>query len=58
MLAWKGFFYSKVDAGGTAISGTVENMRAIGKSCLILVLYIVGFVSTAIYAFNKKDILS
>jgi ABC-2 type transport system permease protein len=58
MLAWKGFFYCKVDAGGTAISGTVENIRAITKSCMILVLYIVGFVSVAIYAFNKKDILS
>ena len=33
MLAWKGFFYCKVDAGGTAISGTVENIHAIGKSC-------------------------
>jgi ABC-2 type transport system permease protein len=58
MLAWKGFFYSKVDAGGTAISGTVENIPAILKSCGVLILYIVGFVSTAIYVFNKKDILS
>ena len=57
MLAWKGFFYCKVDAGGTAIPGTMENIRAIGKSSLILVLYIIGFVSTAIYVFNKKDIL-
>ena len=58
MLAWKGFFYSKVDAGGTAIPGTVENIRAIGRSCGILVIYIAGFVSSAIYVFNKKDILS
>jgi ABC-2 type transport system permease protein len=58
MLAWKGFFYSKVNAGGSAIPGTIENLRAIGKSAMILVLYIVGFVSTAIVVFNKKDILS
>ena len=58
MLAWKGFFYSKVNASGSAIPGTIENLRAIGKSALILVLYIVGFVSTAIVVFNRKDILS
>jgi ABC-2 type transport system permease protein len=58
MLAWKGFFYSKVDAGGTAIPGTIENIRAIGKSSLVLLLYIVGFVSGAVFVFNKKDILS
>ena len=58
MLAWKGFFYSKVDAAGTAIPGTIENIRAITKSSAILLLYIVGFVSTAIFVFNKKDILS
>jgi ABC-2 type transport system permease protein len=58
MLAWKGFFYSKVSAGGSAIPGTIENLRAIGKSATILLLYIVGFVSTAIVVFNRKDILS
>jgi ABC-2 type transport system permease protein len=58
MLAWKGFFYSKIDAGGTAIPGTIENIRAIGKSSLVLVLYIVGFVSAAVFVFNRKDILS
>jgi ABC-2 type transport system permease protein len=58
MLAWKGFFYCKVDAGGSAVPGTIENLRAIAKSAMILVLYIVGFVSTAIVVFNRKDILS
>src|SRR6195952_2903365 len=53
MLAWKGFFYSKVDSGGSSIPGTIENIRAIGKSSMILVLYVVGFVSAAIYVFNK-----
>jgi len=58
MLAWKGFFYCKTDSGGTAIPGTVENIRAISKSAGVLVLYIIGFVSSAIFVFNKKDILS
>ncbi len=58
MLAWKGFFYSKIDAGGSSVPGTIENIRAIGKSALVLVLYITGFVSAAIVVFNRKDILS
>jgi ABC-2 type transport system permease protein len=58
MLAWKGFFYCKTDAGGSSLPGTIENIRAIGKSGLVLVLYIIGFVSAAVYSFNKRDILS
>jgi ABC-2 type transport system permease protein len=58
MLAWKGFFYTKVDAGGSSLPGTIENIRAIGKSSAILIAYIFGFVSAAILVFNKKDILS
>ena len=58
MLAWKGFFYTKVDATGSAIPGTIENLRAIGKSFAVLILYIAGFVSSAIFIFNRKDILS
>lgn len=58
MLAWKGFFYSKMNEGGSSVPGTIENIRAIGKSALILILYIGGFVSAAIFVFNKKDILS
>ena len=58
MLAWKGFFYTKIDAAGSSIPGTIENLRAIAKSSGILILYIGGFVSAAILVFNKKDILS
>lgn len=58
MLAWKGFFYSKINVGGSSVPGTIENIRAIGKSALILILYITGFVSAAIFVFNRKDILS
>jgi len=58
MLAWKGFFYSKSDGEGSAITGSVENLPAILRSLGILLGYIVVFVSTAIVAFKKKDILS
>jgi len=58
MLAWKGFFYSRVNPDGTAVAGSIENLRAIGKSSLVLILYITGFLSAAMYIFNRKDILS
>ena len=58
MLAWKGFFYCKTNTGGTAVPGTIENIGAIAKSGGVLILYIIGFVSSAIFVFNKKDILS
>jgi ABC-2 type transport system permease protein len=58
MLAWKGFFYLKVDAEGTSIPGTIENLGAVLKSMGILLAYIFLFVSSAIVVFNKKDILS
>ena len=46
MLNWKGFFEDPVD------------YREVLKSALILSLHIVFFVSLAIVAFQKKDILS
>jgi ABC-2 type transport system permease protein len=58
MLAWKGFFYSRSDGQGAAIPGTIENLPAILRSLGVLLAYIVAFVTTAIVAFNKKDILS
>ena len=58
MLAWKGFFYSRSDGQGSAIPGSVENFPAILRSLGILLGYIVVFVTTAIVAFKKKDILS
>jgi ABC-2 type transport system permease protein len=58
MLAWKGFFYSKANSDGQAIRGSIENLPAILKSLGILLSYIVLFVSSAIIAFRKKDILS
>ena len=58
MLAWKGFFYSKSDAEGQAIRGSIENLPAIMRSLSILLGYITLFVGSAIVIFNRKDILS
>ncbi|HEV7330343.1 MAG TPA: ABC transporter permease [Flavisolibacter sp.] len=46
MLNWKGFFDQPVD------------VREVLKSALVLLFHIVLFVSLAIWAFRKKDILS
>jgi ABC-2 type transport system permease protein len=58
MLAWKGFFYSSSNGKGSAIPGSIENLPAIWRSLGILLGYIVLFLTSAIVAFNKKDILS
>ncbi|MBS1916165.1 MAG: ABC transporter permease subunit [Bacteroidetes bacterium] len=58
MLAWKGFFYSKSNGEGQAISGSIENLPAILRSLGILLTYIVLLVTTAIAVFRKKDVLS
>ena len=58
MVAWKGFFYVKSDAGGTTIKGSIENLPAILKSLAILLSYIFLFLGSAFLVFQKKDILS
>jgi ABC-2 type transport system permease protein len=58
MLAWKGFFYSKANSDGQTIKGSIENLPAILRSLGVLLTYIFLFVSSAIFVFNKKDILS
>ncbi len=58
MVAWKGFFYVQADAENRTIAGSVENLSAIFRSLGILIIYIIGFVSTAIWVFRRKDILS
>lgn len=58
MVAWKGFFYVKATEEGTTINGSIENLPAIMRSLGILIVYIAGFVTTAVWVFKKKDILS
>ena len=58
MLGWKGFFYVEKNAEGATIDGSIENPSALIKSGLILLGYIVLFLTVSIRYFNKKDILS
>ncbi len=58
MVAWKGFFYVQSDADNRTIDGTIQNLPAILRSLAILVVYIIGFVGTAIWVFRRKDILT
>lgn len=46
MIGWKGFFDDPVP------------YAAIGRSCVVLVLYTMTFVSATIFYFNRKDIKS
>ncbi|HET9431797.1 MAG TPA: ABC transporter permease subunit [Chitinophagaceae bacterium] len=58
MVAWKGFFYMKADSEGTTLRGTIENLPAIMRSLGILFTYIVVFFWSAVWIFQKKDILT
>ena len=58
MVAWKGFFYVQSDADNKTIDGTIQNLPAILRSLGILVIYIIGFVGSAIWIFRRKDILT
>jgi ABC-2 type transport system permease protein len=58
MVAWKGFFYVKATEEGVTINGSVANLPAVLRSLSILVIYIAGFVTSAIWIFKKKDILT
>lgn len=58
MLGWKGFFYINSNAEGQTIKGSISNLPAVMKSLGILVAYIILFTGSAIFIFNRKDILS
>lgn len=57
MLGWKGFFYVQGQEGVT-VPGSIENVKAIIKSGIILLAYSAAFLFTAIWYFRKKNILS
>ncbi len=58
MLGWKGFFYVEKSAEGATIDGSIENPGALVRSAMILIGYIVLFLSVTIWYLRKKDILS
>jgi ABC-2 type transport system permease protein len=58
MLGWKGFFDVKLNVNNEQIVGSIENLRAVLISGIILVFHILGFLTASILVFKKKDILS
>lgn len=58
MVTWKEFFDFKVNENNEAIIGSIQYPEKIIKSCIVLIVHIVGFVGGAILLFRKKDILS
>jgi ABC-2 type transport system permease protein len=58
MLGWKGFFDVKLNVDNEQIIGSIENLRAVLISGVILLFHILGFLSASILVFKKKDILS
>lgn len=57
MLGWKGFFYVQGQEGIT-IKGSIENLPAVLRSGLILLLYTAIFLFIAGWHFKRKNILS
>lgn len=57
MIGWKGFFYVQGEEGVT-VSGSIENASQIIRSAVILIGYVLLFLSVGFWHFNKKNILS
>ncbi len=58
LVGWKGFFYINTTPDGETIRGSMENWPAVRNSLFSLLSYIAVFLSAAVIAFRKKDILS
>jgi ABC-2 type transport system permease protein len=58
MLGWKGFFNMQLSADHSAITGSIEQLPAIIKSAVILIVHAILFVAAAVFIFRKKDVLS
>jgi ABC-2 type transport system permease protein len=58
MLGWKGFFDVKLNSENEQIIGSVENISAVIRSAVILVIHIGGFWAASVFFFKKKDIMS
>lgn len=58
LVGWKGFFYIATSEEGIPIKGSIENIRAILQSILILLMHIGILFMISSYVFKRKDILS
>ncbi len=58
LVGWKGFFYINATDEGQTIKGSMENWPAVRSSLIYLLGYITVFLSAAIIAFRRKEILS
>ncbi len=58
LVGWKGFFYINTTEDGETLKGTMENWPAVRNSLFSLMAYIAVFLSAAVIAFKRKDILS
>lgn len=58
MIGWKGFFDVNVNSENVAIVGSIEHLPSVLTSAGILVFHIILFLTIAMVAFRRKDILS
>jgi ABC-2 type transport system permease protein len=58
MIGWKGFFDVKVNSENIAVVGSIEQLPSVLTSASILLFHIILFLSIAMVAFRRKDILS
>lgn len=58
LVGWKGFFYIATTPEGVPIKGSIEDLRSIKNSVLILLAHIGVLQTLTWYFFKRKDILS
>lgn len=58
LVGWKGFFYIATTPEGVPIKGSIEDLRSIKNSVLILLAHIAVLQTLTWYFFKRKDILS
>jgi ABC-type transport system involved in multi-copper enzyme maturation permease subunit len=57
-VGWKGFFYIATTQDGIPIKGSIEDLKSIQSSLMILIGHISALLLLSIYIFKRKDILS
>lgn len=58
LVGWKGFFYIATTQDGIPIKGSIEDLKSIQSSLMILIGHIGALLLLSIYIFKRKDILS